>query len=132
VSTAVAGSRESGGYLSAPPEHERIAARAPAHEASRRGVMDEQGIDRPLRQTVGADPLAREDAKRFRGSEIEKRRVHEPIVDHHLRLAETLGGAQGEKPWIAGTGADQTDAARPHLVAPRRSSSRALASPRLP
>ena len=69
-------------------------------------VVDQEAVDRLLRQAVTARQFAGEDPERRDGSFVEESGAHEVVVDDHLRAPQPAEPAHGDELRIAGAGAD--------------------------
>jgi len=111
-----AGAREN--LLAAAAEHERITALETHHEASRVGVVDQDGVDGGLLEVVPTRRLAGEDPERVGRRLVDELGRRQLVVDDHLGATEPFEPAQRDQLRVAGAGADQDDAPVRHRAAP--------------
>jgi hypothetical protein len=90
-------------------------------------MVHEDGVDLLLGQRVIAARLARVHMPRG-GRLVEQARIHEPVVDDDVGVAQEREAAHRHQAGIAGAGAHERDVARALHAAPSRSSRRRRAS----
>ena len=91
-----AGSGQRLQFLAATPEDEGVAALETDHRQPFARQIDEQGIDRLLRQRVPGGFLAGVDAAGVGARQIHDAVADEVIEDQHIGLGDQAGGLDGE------------------------------------
>ena len=104
--------------LAAPAEDERIAALQPHDEPAGLSVVDQDGRDGRLVEAMASRGFPGKDPERAGGSLVEEVWAHELIVDDHLRAPKPAQPPEGDQLRVAGSGADEDDAAVRHRAAP--------------
>ncbi len=102
--------------LAAAPEDERVAALEPHHAAAAAGGADEQRVDRFLGGAAPPGALSDRDLHRPR-RQLERRGVHEGVVEDQVRLGEAARRAQRQQVRVSRSRADQGDVTSPGLHA---------------
>jgi len=97
--------------LTASAEDERVAALEPDDVAAKPGVLDEDLVDPHLRNRVVTGRFADVDDLHVRAQRVEQVARSEPVGDDDVRGGEQLAAADGDQSWVAGTAADEGDAA---------------------
>jgi hypothetical protein len=108
--------RDAGGaqderLLAAAPEDERVAALEPHDELAGAAVLDQQPVDLVLGHRRPAALLADVDQLGAGACAVERGRGDQAVVEDHVGLRDQLERAGGQQAGIAGTGADEVDAA---------------------
>jgi hypothetical protein len=105
-----AGRFERQGFLAPATEHERVAALEPDHTLATLRRADHQAMDAFLIDRVPASPLADVEPLGLR-RQLEQIGLHERIVEHEIRVAQTMECTQREQLRISRACADERDQA---------------------
>ena len=97
--------------LAAAAEHQRIAALEPDDGRAAAGETEEHLLDLVLRARVEARLLPHVQHVRVGGDEVQDRGRDEAVVHHHVRSLHQMVRLERQQPRVAGTRADEVDAA---------------------
>jgi hypothetical protein len=93
-------------FLASAPEHDRIAALQAHDPLAAERTADHDALDRFLLDGVTSGALAHVSPARLR-SMPERGAIDQGVVEHEVRGAETVDGAEGQQLRVAGPRADQ-------------------------
>ena len=94
-------------FLTAPSEYEWVPALEPHHPLALVRPVDEDGVDAPLPRAALTRLLPHVNELCVLPHLLQQAAVHQPIVGHHVGLAETLQALDGYQPRVSRPGPHQ-------------------------